>query len=166
MLQSLFQVVLLLAALLCSLVGGFLFAFAAVVMPGIRSLDDAGFLRGFQVIDRVIQNNQPLFMVVWVGSVLAVVAAAVLGIWALTGADRLLVVAAALVYVLGVQVPTGAVNVPLNNELQRLDVSTMTEVARRQARAAFESRWNRWNVARTACAVLVSLLLLLVLLRI
>lgn len=166
MLPSLFQIVLLLAALLCSLVGGFLFAFAAVVMPGIRSLDDAGFLRGFQVIDRVIQNNQPLFIVVWVGSVLAVVAAAVLGIWALTGVDRLLVVAAALVYVLGVQVPTGTVNVPLNNQIQRLDVSTMTEMTRRQAREAFEPRWNRWNGARTACAVLVSLLLLLVLLRI
>lgn len=166
MLPSLFQVVLLLAALLCSLVGGFLFAFSAVVMPGLRSLDDAGFLRAFQVIDRVIQNGQPLFGVVWVGSVLAVVAAAVLSIWALTGVDRLLVVAAALVYVLGVQLPTVRVNLPLNNQLQRLDVSTMTDTTRRQAREAFEPRWNRWNVTRTACAIFVALLLLLVVLRV
>jgi uncharacterized membrane protein len=37
------------------LVAGFLFAFAAVIMPGIRSLGDRAFIRAFQVIDRVIQ---------------------------------------------------------------------------------------------------------------
>jgi hypothetical protein len=36
-----------------------LFAFAVVVMPGVGRLDDGGFIRGFQVIDRVIQNRQP-----------------------------------------------------------------------------------------------------------
>jgi hypothetical protein len=41
---------------------GCLFAFAAVVMPGLRSLDEGGFIRTFQVIDRVIQNDQPLFV--------------------------------------------------------------------------------------------------------
>ena len=38
-----FEPVLLLAALLCSLVAGFLFAFAFVVMPGLWSLDDGPF---------------------------------------------------------------------------------------------------------------------------
>ena len=36
--MTLFQAVLMLAAFLCSLVAGLLFAFAAVVMPGIRRL--------------------------------------------------------------------------------------------------------------------------------
>ena len=76
-----------LASFLCALVAGFLFAFAAVVMPGIGSLDDGRFIRAFQVIDRVIQRNQPLFVLVWVGSVPALIAAAALGIWALSGAD-------------------------------------------------------------------------------
>jgi uncharacterized membrane protein len=58
MITTLPQVSLLLATLLCSLVTGFLFAFAVVVMLGIAALDDAGFLRAFQVIDRVIQNCQ------------------------------------------------------------------------------------------------------------
>ena len=47
--MTVFQVVLMMATFLCSLVAGFLFAFAAVVMPGIRSLDDGGFIRAFQV---------------------------------------------------------------------------------------------------------------------
>ena len=160
------QAVLMIAAYLCSLVAGLLFSFAVVVMPGIRSLDDGGFIRAFQTIDRTIQNNQPLFVFVWVGSVLAVIVAAVSGIWVLTGVDRLLMIVAALVYLLGVQAPTMAINVPLNNELQRLDVTAMTETARQLARKRFEARWNRWNVIRAACASAVSALLLLLLLRV
>ena len=162
---TVFQAVLVLATFLCSLVAGFLFAFAAVVMPGIRRLDDGGFIRAFQVMDRVIQNNQPLFVFVWVGSVVALVAAAVLGLFALSGADRLLVIVAALVYLLCVQLPTITINIPLNNELQKLDPSTMTEMTRKRARDDFEPRWNRWNATRAACASLASLLLVLLLIR-
>lgn len=52
------QMTLVMAAFLCSLVAGLLFAFAVVVMPGLRNLDDGGFIRAFQVIDRVIPNHQ------------------------------------------------------------------------------------------------------------
>lgn len=161
----LFQVVLPLAALFCSLTAGFLFAFAVVVMPGIRELQDGAFLRAFQVIDRVIQNNQPLFIVVWAGSVLAVVVAAALGIWAASGVDRVLLVGAALIYLCGVQLPTIAFNLPLNNQLQRLDVAAMSESALHDARSSFEARWNRWNVMRTIFACLVSVLFVVILFR-
>jgi uncharacterized membrane protein len=160
-----FHAVLMLATFLCSLVAGFLFAFAVVVMPGIRNLDDGGFIRVFQVIDRIIQNVQPLFMFVWVGSVLTVVAAAVLGIWELSGADRSLVIVAAVVYVVCVQLPTVTINIPLNNRLQALDVSALSDSLRKRERDDFEPRWNRWNLLRTACASLVSVLLLVLLAR-
>jgi uncharacterized membrane protein len=162
---TIFQAALLLATFLCSLVAGLLFAFAVVVMPGIRNLDDGGFIRAFQAIDRVIQNNQPLFVFVWVGSVLALTAAAVLGLWALSGADRLLIIAATLLSLGCVQLPTVTINVPLNNELQKLDPDSMNEPTRKRAREAFESRWNRWNAVRTACASLASIALMLVLMR-
>ena len=163
--MTLLSVVLMLAAFLCSVVAGFLFAFAAVVMPGIARLDDRDFMRAFQVIDRVIQNNQPVFVLVWVGSVLALLAAAVLGVRELRGADRLLVITAALVYFLGAQLPTVRINIPLNKELQRLELSTMNEVAQKRSRGDFERRWNRWNLVRTVCSSVASILLLLLLLR-
>src|SRR5258708_33924323 len=106
-LQALFLV----AAFLCSLAAGLLFTFAIVVMPGIAKLDDGGFIRAFQVIDRVIQNNQPVFLFVWVGSVLALVAAAVMSLWELGGMDRLAAIVAALVYVFGVQLRRGRINI-------------------------------------------------------
>jgi uncharacterized membrane protein len=162
----LFHATLLAAALLCSLVAGLLFTFAVVVMPGIRRLDDAGFIRAFQVIDGAIQKNQPLFMLVWLGSVLALAAALVLGLWQLTGINRVLIGVAALLYVVGVQVPTITINIPLNNRLQRLDVVTMNEAARRQAREEFEARWNQSNANRTVCAILASIVLLVLLLEV
>jgi uncharacterized membrane protein len=164
--MTLFHVVLMSAALLCSLVAGFLFAFAAVVMPGLRTLDDRDFIRAFKAIDRVIQNSQPLFVIVWVGSVLAVGTLAVLSLWELGGADRALATVAALGYLLAVQLPTVTINVPLNNQLQKLDPGTMSEADRKRARNEFEPRWNRWNGIRTACASLVTLLLLLLVLRV
>ena len=142
-----------------------LFAFAIVTMPGIRSLNDREFIRAFQVMDRVIQNNQPIFMLVWVGSVVALVTSAVLGIGQLDGAERLLMIFAVLAYLFGVQLPTFTINVPLNNKLQTLDVDAMSETAHTAARQDFEPRWNRWNSSRTVFASLASALLLVLLLR-
>ena len=54
-------------------------------MPGLGTLDDRAFIRAFQVTDRVIQNRQPVFVLVWVGSVAAVLEALALGLGALDG---------------------------------------------------------------------------------
>jgi len=44
-------------------------------MPGISSLTDREFIRAFQAMDGIIQDNQPLFILVWVGSAVAVIVA-------------------------------------------------------------------------------------------
>jgi uncharacterized membrane protein len=154
--EGIFQIALFLATFLCSLAAGLLFAFAIVVMPGIRSLNDREFIRAFQVMDRIIQNNHPLFMFVWIGSILAMLISVVLGIGWLNGAHRLFIIIAALAYFLGVQLPTIRINIPLNNQLQMLDVDTMNEEELKVARSAFEPNWNRWNSFRTIVASLVS----------
>ncbi len=163
--MGIFQIALISATFLCSLVAGFLFAFALVVMPGIRSLDDREFIRAFQVMDRVIQTNQPIFMLVWVGSVVALVTAAVLGIGQLDGYGRLLIIFAALAYLSGVQLPTFTINIPLNNKLQTLDVDAMNETTQKAARKDFEPRWNLWNSIRGAFASVASALLIILLFR-
>lgn len=162
--MNLLGLVLILATLLCALTAGFVFAFASVVMPGIGKLGDREFIRSFQVIDGVIQAGQPVFGLVWMGSVVALLLSAVMGVLQLDGIERALVVVSALVYVLGVQVPTFRINVPLNNTLQRLDIDAMDEDALASARRAFENRWVRWNSIRTVMASLVSVALMFVLL--
>ena len=160
----LLELVLILATLLCALTAGLVFAFASVVMPGIGKLGDREFIRSFQVIDGVIQAGQPVFGLVWMGSVVALLLSAVMGGLQLDGMERAFVIVSALVYVLGVQVPTFRINVPLNNTLQRLDVDAMDKDALASARRAFENRWVRWNSIRTVVASLVSVALMFVLL--
>jgi uncharacterized membrane protein len=163
--MGIFHVSLILATFLCSLVAGFLFAFAIVAMPGIRNLNDRDFIRAFQVMDRVIQNNQPIFVLVWAGSVLALVTATVLGIGQLDGAGLLLLIFAAVSYLFGVQLPTFTINVPLNNKLQTLDVDVIDETMQNAARKDFEPRWILWNAIRSAFASLASALLIILTFR-
>ncbi|NNC42303.1 MAG: DUF1772 domain-containing protein [Acidimicrobiia bacterium] len=163
--MEILHVVVIVAALLCALVTGLLFGFVVVAMPGIGTLPDRDFLRGFRVMDRVIQDGHPLFMAAWIGSVLAVVATAVLGVLQLEGSERVLAVAAAAVYLLGVQLPTAAINIPMNNKLQSLELEAMDDAAMSSARLDFEERWNRWNTIRTGLGVVTTVLLLILLLQ-
>ena len=162
--MGILEALLIVATLLCTLVSGFLFAFAVVVMPGIKTLRDSDFIRAFQVMDDVIQKNHPLFMLVWVGSAIAVLAAAGFGVAQLDGSQRLLLILAAALYLFAVQMPTIIINLPLNNRLQTLDVDAMSEADCRKARADFEPRWNRANTFRTLASTVASILLMIVLL--
>ncbi|MEM1154276.1 MAG: anthrone oxygenase family protein, partial [Pseudomonadota bacterium] len=148
-----------------SLVAGFLFAYAIVVMPGLEKLDDAAFIRAFQVTDKVIQNNHPVFLVVWLGSAVAVIMSWLLSFGAFSGLDFVLMTAAVIAYLLGVQVVTVVIHLPLNNRLQQLDVADADEGQLRAARAAFEAQWNKSNRRRTAVACGVALALIYMVLR-
>lgn len=159
------HLVIALAMFLCALVAGFLLSFTMIVMPGIQTLDDRGFLKSFKVMDGIIQNNHPGFMLMWAGSVLAIFAAVWFAYAALQGTERLLVFGAAALYLLAAQLPTAAINIPLNNQLQAHDLDAMDAPALQQARRAFEARWIRWNTIRTVVAVVVTLMLIVVLLR-
>jgi len=154
-----------LSALLCSLVAGMVLTFAIVVMPGIRSLDDAAFLKSFKAMDRVIQNNQPVFLFVWLGSAVVILASTVLGIWQLEGLDRLLLVMGCVIHLFGVHLPTIAINIPLNNQLQSVDLESMSAPELLKIKMKFESRWLRWNTIRTFFAILTTVLLLILLAR-
>jgi uncharacterized membrane protein len=132
-------------------------------MPGIRYLDDKEFIKTFQVIDRVIQNNQPIFIFVWVGSALVLIATLVIGIIQLEGVNLFLIILTTLLYIFGVQLPTIFFNIPLNNNLQILEVGEEGKAELQKARRDFEPSWNRWNLFRTIMSCLVSILLIILL---
>lgn len=155
-----FDVVLVVATLLCTLNAGFLFAFAAVVMPGLKAFNDSEFILAFQKIDGVIQNGQPLFMLVWVGSAVTLLVATVLGFSQLEQFEFALLMIACIAYFIGVQLSTVSINIPLNNQLQALDCFTEDSETLTKARTSFESRWDKWNRCRTIVAIGVSLLLI------
>ncbi len=157
-----FEIVLIISILLSSLVAGLVFAFAVIVMPGIGGMEDRDFLRTFKVMDKIIQDNQPLFMLVWVGSALMVIVIGIASLWYLDGVNRVIAVVFAALYILGVHLPTILVNIPLNDKLQTLDLEAMSIEELVRARTAFEPSWNLWNSIRTVVAS-ISILGLIVL---
>lgn len=164
--MTLFSALLIATALLCSLVTGFLFGFALIVMPGIKKLTDGEYIRAFQEMDRIIQNNHPLFILLWLGSVLAFIAVMVMGWMSLEGMNFQLLAVSAAFYFLGLQLPTIAKNVPLNNALQKHETLSMSTDELGTARQDFEGAWNRWNTIRTifgiiSCLLLYTLLLII-----
>jgi len=152
----------LLSILLVTLVAGIVLTFAVVVMPGIRPLSDRDFLQAFTAMDRVIQRNHPVFMLVWVGSIIALAATSGVGLLMLESLDRIMVAVACAIYILGVMLPTAMINVPLNNELQKRYVMSMPDAELIALRLKFESNWNRWNIIRTISAITTAVVLLVV----
>jgi uncharacterized membrane protein len=160
-----FEATLLAAAFLGTTCFGFLLVFAIVVMPGISRLDDGDFLRAFQVIDGVIQDNQPIFVSTWIGSVVAFIAAAIAGWFELDGGRRFGLMVATGAYMTH-QVITFTINVPMNNRLKELDIAYLDSSAKKGERVIFERKWCFWNWLRTiimgaACFYLVFLLLVI-----
>jgi uncharacterized membrane protein len=113
-------------------------------------------------MDGIIQDNQPLFILVWAGSILSVISTLILGTLNLDGTELYLLWIASVLYLFGVQIPTFRFNIPLNNLLQDMDVLASEESELSLFRDDFESTWNRWNRLRTVnCILSVSVLLIL-----
>ena len=151
------------ATLTCSLVTGFIFTYAVVVMPGFSKLEDKEFLRAFQATDGIIQNNQPLFMLTWVGSIISVLSVIAISIFSLGLSEAWIIFIVGLIYLIGVQGITISIHLPLNNRIQSIDINNMNNQSLNEERTKFELRWNYFNKIRTFIAFSTSLSFLLIL---
>lgn len=159
--MSLTDILFIISILFCALVTGFIFTYAIVVMPGLSKLNDKDFIRAFQVTDAVIQNNHPLFMLAWVGSIISLFGLNLMSILihGLTGAWMLLLIGA--IYLIGVQGLTVTIHLPLNNRLQAIEVDILDNDQLSKERMNFEPKWNYFNCIRTGIAFAVSVALLI-----
>ena len=151
---DIFAISLILSILFCSLVAGLLFGFAVVVMPGIARLSNRDFLISFKQMDGIIQNNQPVFMLVWLGSIAAIMATSIQGVQNLGASQTNLLLLGLAFYLLGVKLPTARFNMPLNNQLQNMDLMKMEESELAVFRSKFETKWNFWNRFRVLNSIL------------
>jgi len=132
-------------------------------MPGLSNLNDKEFIRAFQVTDAVIQNNQPIFMLTWIGSIVSLLSTILTSIVSFGLSDTWLVVLFSVVYLLGVQGITIAIHIPLNNQIQKVLIEELNDEAIKDERVKFERKWNFFNNIRTSISISVTLLLLIIL---
>ena len=161
--MDLLDILLIVSITLCSLVSGFIFTYAIVVMPGLSNLNDKEFIRAFQVTDAVIQNNQPIFMLTWIGSIVSLLSTILTSIISFGLSETWLVVLLSIFYLLGVQGITISIHIPLNNQIQKVLIEELNDEAITDERVKFERKWNFFNNIRTSISISVTLLLLIIL---
>jgi uncharacterized membrane protein len=142
-------IVLILSILLTGLTAGLCFTWSNAVTPGLGRLDDLGFLKAFQAMNRAIIN--PSFLIVFMGPSLLLFVNAV--VFKNTNQITFTTyVVAAILFFTGVGLVTIFKNVPLNEILDKTILETASNVELTELRKTFEQPWNRWHMIRTVCS--------------
>ena len=157
------DITLYLSVLFCALATGFILTYAVVVMPGLSKLEDKEFIKAFQVTDGVIQNNQPIFILIWESSIISVLCTIIVSILSLGILDAWLLILTSLIYLLGVQGITISIHLPLNKHIQNIDIDITDSQTLSGERKNFETKWNFFNNIRTGIALFVIFIFLLIL---
>lgn len=130
---------------------GLFWAYQTSVVPALRRAADTTYLEAFQHINVAIEN--PAFLVVFTGTPLVLVAATVATGNPFTSRPAALLAAASVASIVGVIGVTVLRNIPLNERMAALDLTTATDVAAHGLRTSVEAAWARWNTVRTVAAV-------------
>ncbi|MGW7516181.1 anthrone oxygenase family protein [Streptomyces sp. NPDC054796] len=145
------------ATLTTGLSAGLYYGFACAVMPGLARADDRTFVQAMRRVNTAILNGW--FLLLFLGSLLLILAAGALHIDGSTPGVLPWIVAALVLYVAVLGVTMGF-NVPLNNALDAGGLPDAREAAEMSdapgtpdapagLRAEFETSWVRWNIVRT-----------------
>lgn len=141
---------LIITAVLTALIAGLFYAYSCSVVLGLGKLSDAEYLKAMQNINREILN--PVFFMSFMGTAILLPVSA----FFLRGEQSVFIflLLATLAYLIGVFGVTVVGNVPMNDQLDRFDITGSTTEAIRQMRDNFENRWNFLNNIRTAFSVI------------
>ncbi|MGG1922922.1 DUF1772 domain-containing protein [Chryseobacterium cucumeris] len=151
--MKMITLVLIITAVLTALIGGLFYAYSCSVVLGLGKLSDTEYLNAMQNINREILN--PVFFMSFMGTVVLLP----LSTFLLRGQQPVFIflLLAALAYLIGVFGVTVAGNVPMNDTLDKFNISNSTAEAIRQMRENFENRWNFLNNIRTVFSVITIL---------
>ena len=161
--MDILDILLFFSILLSALVTGFILTYAIVIMPGLSNLDDKEFIKAFQVTDGIIQNNQPIFILIWIGSIVSVLSTIITSILSLGILDAWLIIFVGVVYLLVVQGITISIHLPLNKSIQNIDINSSNSETLSKMRKSFETKWNYFNNVRSVVAFFVVLIFLSIL---
>jgi len=143
--------------LLNALSTGFFFAWSFSVILGTKKAGHLTYLETMQNINKEILN--PVFFIVFFGSLIALVTSTYLQFNNKT--VFVLVLASTIIYLIGTFGVTAFGNVPLNNELEALNITKLNQIELKDFRTYYEIAWNHFHGIRTISSI-VSFILLLI----
>jgi uncharacterized membrane protein len=142
----------------CGLVAGIFFAFSSFVMAALGRLPSDHGVAAMNAINVTVIN--PGFFLAFFGTAFVCLAAVAAWAFSWQPTGGALVVAAAVIYLVGCIGVTMLRNVPLNNALAAVAPAT-PEAAALWTR--YLDEWTRWNTVRTAASGLSAMLFTLAL---
>jgi uncharacterized membrane protein len=152
-----FKTIILIVAVICTgLSAGLFYAWSVSVIPGTQKISDATYLETMQSINREILN--PSFFLSFFGSLILLALSAFL--MRGEGLAFWLMLSATVVYAIGTFGVTAGGNVPLNNELDALNLAELLPQKAEEFRTYYESSWNRFHMIRMIAALLSFILAL------
>ena len=154
--NSLVDVLALIALLGCAIIGGVFFAFSSFVMKALGELPSPGGIAAMQSINVVVIN--PSFIGTFIGTAVLSILVLVLALMSGYGASALLFAGGAIAYFVGTFLVTMFGNVPLNN---RLAAASPEDPEAAATWAHYLDAWTKWNTVRTIAALLAVLLYVL-----
>lgn len=148
---------LLFSALASGLIAGLFYSYSCSVNPGLGALSDSDYLAAMQSINRAILN--PVFFFSFIGTLLLLLVSTYQHFG--TGSRFYILVAATLVYAIGTFGVTVAGNVPLNDALDKINLTATSSQELAAHRLRFEVPWNKLHAVRTWASILSFILVLL-----
>jgi uncharacterized membrane protein len=144
------------AILAYALLGGVFLAFSDFIMRSLSLTGGTGGVEAMQVINREVFRW--VFMVLFLGMAAASLVIAGYAVLALEGPASILILLSGLVYFVGCFGVTIFLNVPMNEALAGMDLTS--ESTRDYWTGTYLPRWTFWNTVRTmACGLSAALLL-------
>ncbi len=140
---------------LTGLSAGLFYAWSVSVIPGTQKVADPAYLETMQNINRAILN--PSFFLIFFGSIFFLSIASIYEFHENKVAFWLLL-SASIFYLIGTVGVTGLGNVPLNNQLDALELTKINASKIAEFRKFYELNWNRLHLIRTIFAVISFLL--------
>ncbi len=145
---NILDIVTLLSALGCGLIGGVFFAFSTVVMKALGNLPPTQGLMAMQSINTVVLN--PWFLTPFFGTAAACACLVIASVLHWSDVRALFWLIGGVLYLVGTLLVTTVFSVPRNNALAAV-VPTSSEAARLWT--AYVSSWTAWNHVRTIASL-------------
>ncbi len=154
--SAFFQTLTPFAVLAYAFVGGVFLAFSDFIMRSLALTSGTGGAEAMQVINREVFRW--VFMALFLGMAAVSLGLLLYAVFVLEGSGKLLIALSALVYLLGCFAVTVFFNVPMNEALAGMDLSS--DRTGDYWTGTYLPRWTFWNTVRTiACALSAALLL-------
>lgn len=149
---SLKSILPLVAVIFTGLSAGLFYAWSVSVIPGTKKITDLVYLETMQSINRAILN--PAFFLIFFGSLVLLSIASIYTYNTPNSMAFGCMLAATVAYLTGTVGVTGLGNVPLNDQLDQLNLVRMDTEEIRAFRRHYEARWNQLHQIRMVFAVL------------